>query len=129
MIKRITHKHVQNACNTYNKALKLKRDSIGFIMWADIRGDGAGYRPNLYTVVNVNGGVCQSDLKRKTMRKTIRAIDLARVADKSQGWCLIIRAIHERGEVQAIALREMRARGLWLSAEQKIQAGLVERDA
>lgn len=121
---RVTHKHVQKACDAYNKALNLKPTSVGYIMWADVRGDGAGYRPNLYTVVNENGGILQCDLKRDTMRKTIRAIDLARVADKSQGWCLIIRAIHERGEVQVIALREIRARGLWLSAEQKMQAGL-----
>jgi hypothetical protein len=39
---------------------------------------------------------------------------------------LIIRAIWERGEKQAQALAELEARGLWLSPEQKRQAGIDE---
>ena len=37
---------------------------------------------------------------------------------------VIIRAIHERGERQKGALRELGRRGLWLTASQKRQAGL-----
>ena len=124
MPNRITHKQVQAACNAYNKALKLtKRNSIGRLQWSDIKGDGR-YRPRLYAVCNENGGVTNAGQQRKTMRETIRAIDLARVADKSQDFCLIIRAIHERGEVQRAALCEMGRRGLWLSEQQRKQAGL-----
>lgn len=39
-------------------------------------------------------------------------------------YAVIIRAVHERGETQHEALRELRRRGLWLSAEQRDQAGL-----
>lgn len=42
-----------------------------------------------------------------------------------QNFAVIIRAIHERGETQREALAELDRRGLWLSAEQKISAGLV----
>lgn len=38
---------------------------------------------------------------------------------------LIIGAIHERGESQFRALAELERRGLWLSADQKKQGGLV----
>jgi hypothetical protein len=38
---------------------------------------------------------------------------------------LIILAIWERGEAQQRALKEIDRRGLWLSEEQKIQAGLA----
>ena len=39
-------------------------------------------------------------------------------------YIVIINAIHERGVRQQEALEELRARGLWLSSEQKSQAGL-----
>lgn len=51
----------------------------------------------------------------KTPRKRLRP---------SPSWCLIIRATWERGPVQAEALAELKRRGLWLSPEQKVQAGL-----
>ena len=37
---------------------------------------------------------------------------------------IIIRAIHERGERQTLALAELKRRGLWLTAEQRRQADL-----
>jgi hypothetical protein len=40
-------------------------------------------------------------------------------------YAVIIRATWERGAVQAEALAELNRRGLWLSDEQKRQAGLV----
>lgn len=42
-------------------------------------------------------------------------------------WCLIIRCIHQRGEDQSNCLAELARRGLWLTEEQKIQAGLACR--
>lgn len=135
-MRRITHKDVEAACARYNKALGLKNwrtyrgkhlpPSIGYLQWADIRGDGSNRR-GLYAVCNEGGGVCSSDLRESTMRKTIRAIDLAIKADKSQAFALIIRATSMRGAEQKAALREMNRRGLWLSDDQKAQAGLVRR--
>lgn len=44
---------------------------------------------------------------------------------KCPAYIIIIRAIHERGESQRTALRALKARGLWLSDEQKQQAGVA----
>ncbi len=136
MLKRITHKDVEAACARYNKALKLhywrgkRPPSTGYLMWQDVRGDGRS-RPSLYVITGEAGGVSAAyDLRESTMRKTIRAIDLAIQADKSQAFALIIRATTMRGPHQKAALREMRRRGLWLSDDQKRQAGLKpESDA
>ena len=43
----------------------------------------------------------------------------------SENFVVIINAIHERGPRQQEALLELRKRGLWLSDEQKAQAGLL----
>jgi len=43
---------------------------------------------------------------------------------KAESYAVIIRAIHERGESQLIALAELDRRGLWLAHEQRTQAGL-----
>jgi hypothetical protein len=43
-------------------------------------------------------------------------------------FAIIIRSIHERGESQRAALAELRARGLWLSDEQKAQAGITGKE-
>lgn len=45
---------------------------------------------------------------------------------KAQSFVVIIRAIHDRGAMQAAALAELNARGLWLSPEQKEQSGLTQ---
>jgi hypothetical protein len=133
-MRRITHKDVESACQRYNKALGLKYwrgegkarkpADIGYLTWADIRGDGSNRR-GLYLVINESGGVGSSDLRESTMRKTIQAIDLAVKFHKLQSYCVIIQAIHERGATQKAALRELNMRGLWLSAEQKQQAGVA----
>lgn len=124
-MERVTHKHVQAACERYNKALGFTAwNAIGRLQWADIRGDGI-YRPRLYAVCNENGGVRNSDKQRKTMRMTIAAIDAAIKAHKlPHSYMVITQAIHERGETQAAMLSELNRRGLWLSDEQKEQAGL-----
>jgi len=38
---------------------------------------------------------------------------------------VIIRAVHERGAYQDGALLELERRGLWLTVDQKVQAGLA----
>lgn len=132
-MKRIQHKDMEQACARYNAALKLhywrgnKPPSIGFLQWADIKGDGHSRR-GLWQVVNETGGVASCyDLRRATMRKTIHAINLAIKFDRLESYQVILQAIHERGETQKAALRELRLRGLWLSEEQKAQAGLVRQ--
>jgi hypothetical protein len=46
--------------------------------------------------------------------------------EKIPAYAVIIRATWERGETQADALAELARRGLWLSADQRKQAGLEE---
>ena len=46
-----------------------------------------------------------------------------RCIKKIPDYAVIIRAIHERGATQTQALEALKARGLWLSDEQKEQAG------
>lgn len=45
---------------------------------------------------------------------------------KLPAFAVIIRAIHERGDAQQAALAELKARGLWLNADQRRQAGLSD---
>lgn len=54
--------------------------------------------------------------KRKTVLSPVRSIP---------AYAVIIRATWERGETQREALAELDRRGLWLSADQRAQAGLV----
>jgi len=120
---RVTHKHVNQAIARYHDRLMLDYPAKGYLQWADIRGDGSNRR-NLYVVINDNGGVCQSHLRGKTMRETIANIDFALLLDGLPDYAVIIRAIHESGTKQVSALAELDRRGLWLSDEQKRQAGL-----
>lgn len=43
---------------------------------------------------------------------------------KQPAFVIILRCLHTRGEDQRIALEALRARGLWLSEDQKIAAGI-----
>ena len=47
--------------------------------------------------------------------------------ERAPHYVVIIRATWERGAAQADALAELKRRGLWLTADQKIAAGLLER--
>lgn len=123
MLKRVTHRDVEKACERLNKARRLKYPERGYIYWADIRGDGSNRR-GLYVVINDNGGVTSSGLRGRTMRETVAILDAATAGTKSQHFAVIIRAIHERGPRQIAALEELNRRGLWLSKEQREQAGL-----
>jgi hypothetical protein len=123
-LSRVTHRHVEQACQRYNKARDLTYPSRGYLQWADIRGDGSNRR-GLYVTVTDSGGVTSSNLRGKTMRETIANIELAIRMVRSPDFAVIINAIHERGARQVAALSELSARGLWLSAEQRKQAGLA----
>lgn len=120
---RVTHKHVEQACQRYNKARGLTYSSRGYLQWANMRGDGSNRR-GLYVTVNDNGGVATSGWRGRTIRETIANIDLAIQFWNAPAYQVIINAIHERGKRQIVALDILSARGLWLSAEQREQAGL-----
>lgn len=124
-MKRITHKDVEAACGRYNKAFGFEYNDIGYLRWADIRGDGNSKR-GLWVTVNENGGVGgEYGMRGKTMRETIKLINIAIDMDGFPPYAVITQAVWERGKVQGIALRELYRRGLWLSDEQKKQAGLL----
>jgi len=46
---------------------------------------------------------------------------------KCEAFVIILRCLHCRGQDQQRALRALNARGLWLSTDQKAQAGLVDQ--
>lgn len=119
---RITHRDVIKACTRHNVALQLTRDDTGYLQWADIRGDGK-YRPNLYATSG--RGVTQSHLRGRTMRETIANIDHAIKLNGLADYAIIIRCIHDQQTAQVSALSELNRRGLWLSPEQRKQAGLL----
>lgn len=123
MMKRVTHKDVERACARLNAARGVAYPERGYLQWADIRGDGRNRR-GLYATINDQGGVCSSGLRGKTMRETISILNWAAKAHKLPSYCVIIQAIHERGPRQIAALDELNRRGLWLSADQRKQAGL-----
>lgn len=124
---RVTHKHISDAVARYNAARGLTYPSIGYLQYADIRGDGSNWR-GLYVQINEGGGVGSSYAPRKgkTMRETLANIDeatrLYKQFDKAKSFAVIINAIHERGARQIYAMAELNRRGLWLNEEQKRQA-------
>lgn len=76
-MERVTDKHVERACARYNAARGLDRTSIGYLQWADIRGDGHSKR-GLWVTINANGGVgSHYGLRGKTKRETLARIDAA----------------------------------------------------
>lgn len=123
-LERVTHKSLESACGAYNFALGLKCGDAGYLMWADIRGDGSSQR-GLWSYSG-QGGVGSSDIRKRgdTMRQTKQRIYLSIKFHKLPSFAVIIQAIHERGATQQAALRELAKRGLWLSADQKKEAGL-----
>lgn len=123
MANRITHKDVEAACKRYNDALQLTYPCAGYLRWADIRGDGTNRR-GLYMTIGT-GGVHNCYWRGKTMRETIANIDLAVRFYSAPAFQVIINAIHEHGTRQVIALDMLSRRGLWLSPEQRQQAGLA----
>lgn len=123
MTDRVTHKHVTDACQRYNAARRLSYGDAGYLQWADIRGDGTSRR-SLYVGAR-GGGVASSYWRGATMRETVANINLALMMWNADAFVPIINAIHERGKRQVIALDILSARGLWLSDEQKKQAGIA----
>lgn len=123
-MRRVTHKDVEKACERYNKALKLAyrgTPRAGYIRWQNVRGDGSSKRGLYVNIADGHAsGVTSSDLRKTgdTMRDTIRMIDLAIKAHKSQSFAIIIRAQHCTGLEQRAALRELHKRGLWLPKQE-----------
>lgn len=120
---RITRKHVEQACTRHNDRFMLDSGDIGYLQWGDIRGTGI-YTPSLWVTVK-GGGLATSHLRGRTMRETIANIEHVLKLDTMPDYAVIIRAIHDRGTAQVSALSELNRRGLWLSPEQRKQAGLM----
>jgi len=70
---RIRHGHIAQACTRHNDAKMLDYPMIGYLMYADIKGDGHSRR-RVYQIVNANGGVTYSPLNGRTLRETYRNI-------------------------------------------------------
>ena len=67
--------------------------------------------------------------RRHTMTRRLRdadyvARDRTDAIRRDPSYCIIIRAIHCRGERQTLALAELDRRRLWLTDEQKQEAGV-----
>lgn len=62
-------------------------------------------------------------------KNTYPAEGLAILRERLTGappYVILINAIHQRGEIQRVALEVLKERGLWLTAAQKQQAGILE---
>jgi hypothetical protein len=58
-----------------NELRGLTYPSVGYLMWADIRGDGT-YSPRLYEIVTEKGGVCISGLHHRSSRRRCAGLRL-----------------------------------------------------
>lgn len=80
-LRRVTDSHIRKALAELN-AINGKTYSapnakaIGYVYWADIKGDGRNIR-RVWIIVNEFGGVSRSDLNGGTMRKTLANIEQA----------------------------------------------------
>jgi hypothetical protein len=61
---------IDRLCEQYNQARGLVYPSIGYLTFADYKGDGQPPRRRLYEIVNQGGGVTRSILNGRTYRHT-----------------------------------------------------------
>ena len=87
MADRVTHKHIERAVAALNERRGLTRGDNGYLMYADIRGDGR-YSPSFYAVINPNGGVTNvaSLYRGATMRETLANVERATRATDAISW-------------------------------------------
>lgn len=60
----------------YNAARGLEYPTIGYLLWQNVRGDGAS-KPALYAICNARGGVTYSELNNRSSRKRCAALRAA----------------------------------------------------
>lgn len=72
---RVTHKHIERATAALNERRGLTHGQPGYLIYADIRGDGI-YRPDFY-VYSVRGGLTNlsSNYRYRTMRATLENLE------------------------------------------------------
>lgn len=74
---------ISRAVARYNEARGLTYPSVGYLQYADIRGDGGAYRPGFYVCVNASGGVGSAyGLRGDTLRETLANVEAAIVSGK-----------------------------------------------
>jgi hypothetical protein len=88
-VKPITDRDLSRAVADYNAARGLEYGkgaaSIGYVMYADIKGDGGRHRPGFYSVISEGGGVSQwnppgfpwDDWRKGTKRQRLAMIQHA----------------------------------------------------
>ena len=71
--KQVTHRQIIITLKELMNAKRLEYPNIGYIYYADVKGDSAKYKPQFYAVINGNGGVSGVNhiYKKETMRKTL----------------------------------------------------------
>ena len=61
---------IDKLCDKYNRAKGFTYPSIGYIYFADIKGDGTILPRRVWEVITAGGGVSRSVLNGKTYRHT-----------------------------------------------------------
>lgn len=78
---RITHSKIAQAVTLLNKAQGTPYGTKGHIIYADIRGDGPGYRPSFYASIADGKGAGVTNVasiyRGETMRETYKNIHRA----------------------------------------------------
>lgn len=62
------------ACKAHNKRKGLERNQVGYIYYADIKGNGC---KAVWAVINENGGVTRSGHNQRSAVATIASINRA----------------------------------------------------
>lgn len=69
-IKRIRDSDVRASIERLNKRNNTVYPNIGYVYYADIKGDGT-HEPRVYKIINADGGVILSTLNGRTKRETV----------------------------------------------------------
>ena len=82
-----TQKAIRNAIAILNRHNGKVYPEIGYILKLDIRGDGNGFRPGVYVIINSAGGVTVSQYQGATPAETKARLDseiMRRIQDESR---------------------------------------------
>ena len=61
---------IDKLCDKYNRAKGFTYPSIGYLYFADIKGDGTKLNRSIWVIITQNGGVSFSFLNCKTYKQT-----------------------------------------------------------
>jgi hypothetical protein len=68
---------IDKAISQLNQKRGLQYPAIGFLIFADIKGDGGKLRRRIYVIANSDGGVSFSDLNAATYQQSYARIKKA----------------------------------------------------